>query len=168
MSDKYSSDKGLQKLFEGFRSHTEEAQEVQQLDEEQLDEGLMDTLNYLFTGKTPSELELIQRELDKAHAKAKKQLSKPSIKGGDSPETKTARMDAKLKLAKLKKARGMPITEMYGGMSPEHTMINDKIFEVVDLLHSHGSDSELSDSYIALFRALDEAGVNLRFIMMSV
>ena len=157
MSDKYSSDKGMQKLFEGFRSHTEK---VQQLDEEQLDEGLMDTLNYLFTGKTPSELDLIQRELDKAKAN----LGKPSIKGGESPERKTARHSAAKKLAQLKKAKGMPITEMYG-MSQEAAMVSEKVYELIDLINVHGSDLDLVDAYISLMRALKSQGINLQALV---
>ena len=155
MSDKYSSDKGMQKLFEGFRSHTEK---VQQLDEEQLDEGLMDTLNYLFTGKTPSELDLIQRELDKAKAN----LGKPSIKGGESPESQSARDAAKLKLLQLKKAKG--ITEMYE-MSQEAAMVSEKVYELIDLINVHGSDLDLVDAYISLMRALKSQGVNLQALV---
>ena len=160
MSDKYSSDKGMQKLFEGFRNHTEE---VQQLDEEQLDEGLMDTLKYLFTGKTPSELDLIQRELDKAKAN----LGKPSIKGGESPARKTARHGAAKKLAQLKKAKGMPITpitEMYE-MSQEAAMVSEKVYELIDLINVHGSDLDLVDAYISLMRALKSQGINLQALV---
>ena len=155
MSDKYSSDKQMQKLFEGFRSHTEK---VQQLDEEQLGEGLMDTLNYLFTGKTPSELDLIQRELDKAKAN----LGKPSIKGGESPERKTARHGAAKKLAQLKKAKG--ITEMYE-MSQGAAMVSEKVYELIELINVHGSDLDLVDAYISLMRALKSQGINLQALV---
>ena len=69
-----------------------------------MNEGLMDTLNYLFTGKTPSELDLIQRELDKAKAN----LNKPSMAGDQSrkaPAADSKNRELQLKLMKLKAAR---------------------------------------------------------------
>ena len=154
-----------------------------------MNEGFLDTLRNLLSGAEPTELELAQREVEKAM----EMLSTPSLPTGMGKPRKPP-MDARrdrelqLKLAKLKrahqKAKGAPISpaplsEMYGdgddagmygggGMSPEHNMINEKIFEVVELLYENGSDPELTDAYIALMRALSASGVNLRFLMMSI
>ena len=80
-----------------------------------INEGFMDTLNYLFTGATPSELELAQRELDKALAKAKQSLSVPAM-DTEMPPIKMppinqrAALDRKRraeKLAQMKRDKGL-------------------------------------------------------------
>lgn len=79
-----------------------------------INEGFMDTLNYLFTGATPSELELAQRELDKALEKAKQSLSVPAMDTKMPPTDQRAAALAKLdrmrrekKLAQMKAERGL-------------------------------------------------------------
>ena len=53
-------------------------------------------------------------------------------------------------------------------LNPEMERIRNALAEAEDLLYEHGSDPELSDAYIALFRALQHAGVNLNYVLMSV
>ena len=61
-----------------------------------------------------------------------------------------------------------PTGESPYGLSPEMERIRNALAEAEELLYEHGSDPELSDTYIALFRALQHAGVNLNYVLMSV
>ena len=54
------------------------------------------------------------------------------------------------------------------GLNPEMERIRKALAEAEDLLYEHGSDPDLNEAYMALFRALQHAGVNLKYVLMSI
>jgi len=95
-----------------------------------LEEGFLDTLRYLLTGAEPSELELAQREIDKAM----EMLKTPSLPAGmgkprKPPVDASRDKQLKLKLAQLKKARGIQEsqTDLMADVNPETLSHKDEL-----------------------------------------
>ena len=52
--------------------------------------------------------------------------------------------------------------------NPIHGEIFKKILELADLIEEHGSHPNFTDAYIALLRAAQKGGLNLKNLMMML
>ena len=75
----------------------------------------------------------------------------------------------KITRKQLKQIIQEELNEQYGGseLTPEQEKVQDLCHQLADLIYEMGpSNPEMADAYIDLFRALVQAGVNVKAVAM--